>query len=85
VVKQWHFVENETQPGRWRWQLLTADDEIQSKEFNSYGDAVAHAIKQGFRPTEDKWVVVALHVIARFNPKKTPFATSKSSPQQKAS
>jgi hypothetical protein len=83
VVKQWHFVENESRPGRWRWQLLTSDDEIQSEQFDSYGDAVAHAIRQGFRPSEDKWVVVALHTIARF--KKTPVATSKSWPEQKAS
>jgi hypothetical protein len=92
MVKHWRFVEHAL-PGRWTWRLVELDKTIEKKsaEFRSYGDAVGDAIRHGFRPSEDDWVVESLHAVARFSKQRSPLVMGRivsdpgEGPERKAS
>lgn len=67
--------------------MLRSDGAIvqESEEFNSYGDAIAHAIRYGFRPSENDWVVEGLHSVSHFRAQNTPTIVSKNGARAKAS
>jgi len=53
------FKQLEDQPMPWTWRLLAADGCIQqqARDFEHCGAAVNDAIRNGFRPEEDHWIV----------------------------
>ena len=68
---QWQFVEGyDYESTYWSWRSMSADGtiEYQSPSFASYGLAVDAAIKRGFRPREQHWVVVTRHSLVHFRP-----------------
>jgi hypothetical protein len=85
--KVWRFVERVNSPARWTWQLLGPDGAIaqESEQFNSYGDAIAHAIRFGFRPSDDHWVVEGLHTVTHFTPQNTPVVIPRNRAERKSS
>jgi hypothetical protein len=93
VVRHWQFIEHALPSGRWTWRLVKLDNTIEktSAEFRSYGDVVGDAIRHGFRPSEDDWVVESLHTVARFSRQRSPVVTRKTfsdhddGPERKAS
>ena len=68
---QWQFVEGYDYEGTyWSWRSMCPDStiEYQSPSFATYGLAVDAAIKRGFRPREQHWVVVTRHSLVHFRP-----------------
>jgi hypothetical protein len=69
MTKRWWFTEyTKQEPTRWTWRLLRVDGSIeqQSAEFASYGAAVRDAIINGFRPTQDHWVIESTHAVVHY-------------------
>jgi hypothetical protein len=67
--KRWDFSEHDEGPRLWwSWQLVASDGKIEktSEQFLTYGEAVADAIRKGFRPRDDDWSVDSKHGMARF-------------------
>jgi hypothetical protein len=68
---QWQFVESyDYERTYWSWRSMYPDGtiEFQSPSFGTYGLAVDAAIKRGFRPREQHWVVVTRHSLVHFRP-----------------
>jgi hypothetical protein len=64
VAQRWIFIETSGKPpGLWTWRTLSVHGTIdhQSEEFEAFGVAVRDAIKKGFDPREDHWIVQTLH------------------------
>jgi hypothetical protein len=69
MERSWWFTESaKARPTRWRWRLLADDGSIEqeSREFESYGEAVRDAIVSGFRPTDDHWVIESTHLVTHY-------------------
>lgn len=69
MERTWLFTElDNSRPARWRWRVLADDGSIEreSREFDSYGEAVRDAIVSGFRPTDDHWVIESTHLVTRY-------------------
>jgi hypothetical protein len=68
---QLQFVEGyDYESTYWSWRSMYPDGtiEYQSPSFATYGLAVDAAIKRGFRPREQHWVVVTRHTLVHFRP-----------------
>jgi hypothetical protein len=69
MPQRWIFTEA---PGRdgWNWRAISPDDgtDRDSKSFPDYGAMVHDAIKQGFQPSLEHWVVVSAHGTTHFEP-----------------
>ena len=75
MAVRWHFVEEYLADAtRWSWRVLEMDGTIerQSQSFPTYGEAVIEAIRHGFQPRQDHWVVATRHAISHFRPGKPP-------------
>jgi hypothetical protein len=86
MPQRWIFTEA---PGRdgWSWRAISPVDGIDrdSKGFPDYGAMVHDAIKQGFQPSLEHWVVVSAHGTTHFEPgvppTHAPTATLPDTPQ----
>jgi hypothetical protein len=70
-MKLWHFMEaTAASGGTWTWRLIGASGgtESTSVPLPNYGATVTDAIRHGFQPSTDKWVVVAAAGVTRFEP-----------------
>jgi hypothetical protein len=76
---RWHFVEQYLgDDTRWSWRVLEADGTIehQSQSFRTYGEAVNEAIRHGFQPRQQHWIVATRHAITHFRPGKPPLTVT---------
>src|SRR5688572_17428804 len=72
---RWQFVEGyEGNATYWSWRTVKGDGSIesQSESFSTYGQAVSEAIKNGFQPRLQHWVVATRHTITHFRPGQAP-------------
>ena len=72
---RWHFVEGyEGDSSHWSWRTVNVDGTLESHSppFKTYGIAVSDAIKNGFQPRQQHWVVSTRHTITHFRPGKPP-------------
>ena len=72
---RWHFVEGyEGEATYWSWRTVNGDGtiETQSASFSTYGQAVSEAIKNGFQPRLQHWVVATRHTVTHFRPGQAP-------------
>ena len=71
----WKFIEdNEHDAAHWAWHCMRVNDTIekQSPPFTSYGAAVNDAIRCGFRPVEQHFVLVTPCTVTHFRPGNRP-------------
>ena len=82
MARRWEFKRRKDQPMLWTWSLLGADGyvERQSGDFEHYGVALQDAIRNGFRPTEDHWVVDAAHEVTHHEHGQKPLVVLKQDP-----
>lgn len=66
----------------WTWRLLGADGCIEREAvgFEQYGVALHDAIRNGFRPTEDHWIVDAAREVTHHEHGKKPLVVLKQDP-----
>ena len=66
----------------WTWRLLGADGciEHQASGFEQYGLALEDAIRNGFRPKEDDWIVDAAHEVTHHEHGQKPLVILKQDP-----
>ena len=72
---RWQFIEdNEHDVTYWTWRNVGVDEaiEAQSNRFANYGTAMGDAIRHGFRPREQHWIVVTPKTITHFRPGERP-------------
>jgi len=72
---RWQFVEGyEGDTTHWSWRVVKADGTIesQSEQFSTYGHAVSEAIKNGFQPRQQHWIVATRHTVTHFRPGQAP-------------
>lgn len=72
---RWHFVEGyEGEATFWSWRTINGDGtiETQSASFSTYGQAVSEAIRNGFQPRLQHWVVATRHTVTHFRPGQQP-------------
>src|SRR5688572_32003188 len=73
MARRWIFTEA---PGRdgWSWRITSPDEGIDrsSKGFPDYGAMVHDALKQGFHPSLEHWVVISAHGTTHFEPGMPP-------------
>jgi hypothetical protein len=70
-IKLWQFMEaTDASGGMWTWRLIGSAGGVESTSapLPSYGVTVTDAIRHGFQPSTDKWVVVAAAGVTRFEP-----------------
>ena len=63
MIPRWCFKEHEVPEHYWTWSVIATDGSVartSQQHFADYGAAVCEAIRNGFRPTEDEWVVESL-------------------------
>ena len=67
-MKLWQFME--ASGGTWTWRVIgsAGGAESISAPLPNYGATVSDAIKHGFQPSTDQWVVVAAAGVTRFEP-----------------
>jgi hypothetical protein len=69
MPSRWCFKEHQIRERYWTWSQVTTDGSVvrtSEQHFPDYGAAVCEAIRHGFRPTEDEWVVESLKSNAYF-------------------
>jgi hypothetical protein len=66
---RWVFVEGPKQ-NEWTWRTIAPDGIVErvSHSFTDYGAVMLDAIKQGFRPRREHWVVITPHGTTHFKP-----------------
>ena len=82
MARRWEFKRHKDQPMLWNWHLLGADGRIEQQggDFENYGLALQDAIHNGFRPTEDDWVVENAHEVAHHEHGHKPLVVLKQNP-----
>lgn len=73
-MKNWQFVQVENgAAGAWTWRVVATSTGIEtaSHPHSNYGAAVMDAIRHGFQPGTDQWVVVTQAGTTRFEPSGT--------------
>ena len=83
MASRWLFKQLVDQPMLWTWRLLAADDCIQQQasDFDNYGAAVNDAIRNGFRPEEDNWIVYAARETTHHEHGRKPLVILKTDPK----
>src|SRR5688572_9840697 len=73
MPQRWIFTEAPDRDG-WSWRTITPDGGIArvSRCFSDYGTMVSDAIRQGFKPALEHWVVISLHGTTRVEPGMPP-------------
>jgi hypothetical protein len=70
-VRIWQFMEVvDGGPSTWTWRVLgpSGNLETTSEPHRNYGAAVTDAIRHGFLPSNDHWVVITSAGVTRFEP-----------------
>jgi len=71
-MKVWQFMEAaEGGPVSWTWRVVGASgnlEAISAEPHQNYGSAVTDAIRHGFLPSSDRWVVITSAGTTRFEP-----------------
>lgn len=71
-ARLWQFVVHKNGAGEtWTWRRARPDGmplEVSADPHPSYGKVINDAIKHGFRPQEDRWVVTDSASITHFEP-----------------
>jgi hypothetical protein len=70
-VRVWQFMEvTDGGPGVWTWRVLgpAGNFEDVSEPHRNYGAAVTDAIRHGFLPSNDHWVVITSAGVTHFEP-----------------
>jgi hypothetical protein len=69
MPQRWIFTEGPGQEG-WSWRATSPDDGIDrdSTGFPDYGAMVHDALKHGFHPSLEHWVIVSAHGTTHFEP-----------------
>jgi hypothetical protein len=82
MARRWVFKRQQDQSMPWTWRLLGADDciEHQGGDFEQYGMALQDAIQNGFRPTEDHWIVDTAHEVTHHEHGQKPLVILKQDP-----
>ena len=82
MARRWLFKRHQHQPMLWTWCLLGADGcvEHQAGDFEQYGVALQDAIHNGFRPTEDHWIVETAHEVTHHEHGHKPLVILKQDP-----
>jgi len=82
MARRWVFKRNQDQSRLWTWRRLGTDGgaEQQGGEFENYGVALQDAIHNGFRPTEDDWIVENAHEVAHHEHGHKPLVILKQDP-----
>jgi hypothetical protein len=54
---RWHFTRESGD--RWQWQRITPDGSVEnaSDPQNGIGPAMSHAVRHGFNPSRDHWII----------------------------
>lgn len=68
-MKRWCFTEHEKRPPVWwSWRAYSAEGAVEhvSDGFKTYGAAVVDAIRNGFRPSDDHWIVETAQAVVHF-------------------
>jgi hypothetical protein len=71
MAVHWQFIEDQEHRAiYWTWRTMRGDRtiETQSPRFKSYGATVADAIRHGFQPRRQHWIVITAHGITHFRP-----------------
>ena len=73
---RWQFVEDPGKDSQWAWRTVRADDAIDkhSGRFATYGLAMIDAIRNGFQPREEPWLVITSDTITHFHPGRKPMS-----------
>jgi len=72
---RWHFVMHRDSKGAaWTWRRVHVDGSIErtSEPHTDYGRAVNDAVRNGFQPDRDSWVLVAGEACTHFGPGQKP-------------
>jgi hypothetical protein len=70
-MKIWQFMEVvDGGPNVWTWRVLGPSGNLEknSEPHGNYGAAVMDAIKHGFLPSNDHWIVITSTGVTRFEP-----------------
>ena len=72
-IKHWEVISHEGTDHAYSWRCIGLGDVIidSSQPFNTYGAALADAIRHGFNPEIHHWVNVDRHFTFHFGPGKT--------------
>jgi hypothetical protein len=59
TVRWWFKEQRQPKRSRWTWRRMSVDGSIEriSCEFGDYGAAVLDALRNGFQPVSDHWIV----------------------------
>ena len=65
MAVRWLFKQHQTV---WLWRALNVDGTIerQSEEFSDFGRAVHDAIRKGFSPSDNHWIVETRHDVTHY-------------------
>jgi hypothetical protein len=82
MARRWLFKRHQDQPMLWTWCLMDANDciERQAGDFENHGAALQDAIHNGFRPTEDHWIVENAHEVTHHEHGQKPLVILKQDP-----
>jgi hypothetical protein len=83
MARRWVFKRNEDPLLLWTWRLLGADGDVvkAAGDFENYGAALQDASLNGFRPTEDDWVVDNAHEVTHHQHGQKPLVVLKTDPK----
>jgi hypothetical protein len=72
----WELVCHIDEGHSWTWRRLKIDGSIEltSSPLSDFGTAVGDALKHGFRPKEQHWVVKSKNWTSHFHPGDTPIS-----------
>src|SRR5262245_34799380 len=82
MARRWVFIRPKDQLMLWTWRLVHADGyiELQAGDFERYGDALQDAIRNGFRPREDDWIVHGAREVTHHEHGQKPLVVLKQDP-----
>src|SRR5262245_15903205 len=70
MARRWCFHEGRTsRPNKWTWRILRVDgtiERISEQDFKEYGAVVLDAIRNGFRPKQDHWIIESTSSVVHF-------------------
>jgi hypothetical protein len=69
MPSRWCFKEHQARERYWTWSVIATDGSVartSEQRFPDYGAVVFEAIRHGFRPTDDEWVIESLNSNAYF-------------------
>jgi hypothetical protein len=82
MARRWVFKRHLDPLTLWTWRLLGADGDVvkEAGDFENYGAALQDAAQNGFRPTEDDWVVENAHEVTHHEHGQKPLVVLKQDP-----